>query len=161
MNRRWKEKKGEVLLWSIAFPGFGQILNGQFFKGVLFIVLEIWVNLQGHFNEAIRLSFLGETKQALEVTNFQWLMFYPCLYLFSMWDAYREAERDEAGTPYLFLPFVFGAFFVTVGLMYSPIVTIFGIFPGPVFLPMLALIPGLMIGTLIRMTLLRYGKQST
>jgi hypothetical protein len=51
---------------------------------------------------------------------------------------------------YSFLPFVFGAYFVTVGLMVSPRVTIFEIHPGPVFLPMIFLLPGLTVGFLIK-----------
>jgi hypothetical protein len=49
-----------------------------------------------------------------------------------------------------FLPFVFCAYFVTVGLMISPKVTFFQIHPGPVFLPMLFLIPGLLVGGVLK-----------
>ena len=72
----------EALLWSIALPGFGQLLNKKHIKGILFIVLEFLINMGANFNEGIRLSFLGETRQSLEVMNMQWLMFYPCLYFF-------------------------------------------------------------------------------
>lgn len=152
-----KVKRREVLFWSIAFPGFGQFLNGHIIKGITLILLEIVVNVMSSFNEGIRLSFLGETKMALEAINFQWLMFYPCLYLFAIWDAYRNAAADQL-PPYYFLPFAFGAFAVTVGLMYSPVVYLFGIFPGPVFLPMLALVPGIFIGNAIRSILINIEK---
>jgi hypothetical protein len=93
---------------------------------------------------AIMYSFLGEIDKADVVLNYQWLMFYPCVYMFSMWDGYRSAMPEEE--KYTFLPFVFGAYFVTVGLMLSPKVTILEFHPGPVFLPMMFLIPGLLIG---------------
>ena len=38
--------------------------------------------------------------------------------MFSMWDAYKDAEGETP--PYSYLPFVFGAYFVTIGLIYSP-----------------------------------------
>ncbi|MCL6572412.1 MAG: hypothetical protein K6T88_12125 [Bacillus sp. (in: Bacteria)] len=143
-----KMSKLESVLWNIAFPGFSQLLMGKYIKGILFVVLEILVNVMGRFNQAIMFSFLGEIKKAELVTNYQWLMFYPCVYMFSLWDGYRLAMPvDEK---YSFLPFVFGAYFVTVGLMVSPKVTIFHVHLGPVFLPMLFLIPGLFIGLLLK-----------
>lgn len=39
----------EKLLWSIALPGFGQLLNGKYLKEILLIVLEFSINVQSHF----------------------------------------------------------------------------------------------------------------
>ncbi len=141
----------EAVLWNIAFPGFSQLLMGHYIKGVLFVVLEFIMNVQSHFNQAIMYSFLGEIEKAELVINYQWLMFYPCVYMFSLWDGYRSAMPSDER--YSYLPFVFCAYFVTVGLMISPKVTIFEIHPGPVFLPMLFLIPGILIGGLIKTVL--------
>ncbi|WP_313801274.1 hypothetical protein [Cytobacillus sp.] len=148
--------KLEAVLWSIALPGFSQLLSGQIIKGTLFVLLEFVINMYSNFNSAIMFSFLGEIDHAIQVTNFQWLMFYPCLYFFAMWDAYRTSmpEKEELS----FLPFVFSAYFVTVGLMYSTRIKVFGILIGPVFLPMLSLIPGLMIGFIIRWIILSIKK---
>ncbi|MEH7501759.1 hypothetical protein V7152_06870 [Neobacillus drentensis] len=143
-----KMSKLEAVLWNIAFPGFSQVLMGQYIKGILFVALEVMINAKSHFNMAIMLSFLGEIDRAAEVLNYQWLMFYPCVYMFSMWDGYRTAMPEEE--KYTFLPFVFGAYFVTVGLMLSPKVTILKLHPGPVFLPMMFLIPGLLIGFVLK-----------
>ncbi len=35
----------EKLFWSIALPGFGQLLNGKYLKGGLFIFLEFLINI--------------------------------------------------------------------------------------------------------------------
>ncbi|MGG1680010.1 hypothetical protein ACIFOT_30470 [Neobacillus sp. NRS-1170] len=146
-----KMNKLESVLWNIAFPGFSQLLMGHYIKGLLLVVLEFVMNVNSHFNQAIMYSFLGEIDKAEAVTNYQWLMFYPCVYMFSLWDGYRSAmPKDEK---YSFLPFVFGAYFVTVGLMLSPKISIFQVHPGPVFLPMLFLIPGLITGFLIKFLL--------
>ncbi|MBT2730473.1 hypothetical protein J7E63_26970 [Bacillus sp. ISL-75] len=134
-----KTTKLEAILWSVAFPGFGQLLNGHLIKGIMFIVLEFTINVNSFFNQAIMLSFLGKIKEAERVVDHQWIMFYPCVYMFSMYDAYKFAE---GGNPCLsFVPFAFGAYFVTIGLMYSPN-KIFGIAFGPIWLPMMSLIPG-------------------
>jgi hypothetical protein len=135
--------KLEALLWSIALPGFGQLLQKQYIKGVLFVILEFLINAQSNFNEAIRLSFMGDIHQAIFVLDFQWIMFYPCLYFFAMWDAFKEAGPVS---PYSFLPFVFSAYFVTVGVMYSTKLKIGGILLGPIWLPMLFVIPGVIVG---------------
>lgn len=138
----------EKLLWSIAFPGFGQLLNGKYVKGIIFISLEFIINVQSKFNHIIYLSFNGEISKAIEHTEYQWLMFYPCIYFYSMWDAYKDAGGGKE--PYSYLPFVMSAFFVTVGLMYSAKVKIFGIYLGTVWFPMICVIPGIMVGFLLK-----------
>ncbi|MCS0791008.1 hypothetical protein NX021_23025 [Cytobacillus firmus] len=151
-----KFSKLEAVFWSIALPGFSQLLMGKLWKGTLFVALEFIINVYSHFNSAIMLSFMGEIDKAVHVLNYQWLMFYPCLYMFAMWDAYRTAmpENEELS----FLPFVFSAYFVTVGLMYSTKLKLFGILFGPVFLPMLFVIPGVFTGLLIRWIILKCRK---
>jgi hypothetical protein len=149
--------KLEAILWSIALPGFAQLLNRKFFKGIVFIFLEFLININSHFNMAILYSFQGNIREAIEVTNYQWLMFYPCLYMFSMWDAYKDAK---GGTPpYSYLPFVFGAYFVTIGLIYSSSLKLGPILFGPVWLPILFLFPGLLIGNFIKYMLIRMKVQ--
>ncbi len=138
----------EKLLWSIAFPGFGQLLNSKYVKGIIFISLEFIINVQSQFNQIIYFSFNGEISKAIEHTEYQWLMFYPCIYFYSMWDAYKDAGGGKE--PYSYLPFVMSAFFVTVGLMYSAKVKIFGIYLGTVWFPMICVIPGIMVGFLLK-----------
>lgn len=149
-------KAVERIFWSIALPGFGQLLNKQYVKGLTFIFLEFLVNSCANFNEAIMLSFLGETGRALTSIDYGWLMFYPCLYFFAMWDAFKEAGGGKA--PYSFLPFAFCAYFVTVGLMVAPKAIFFGVTFGPVFFPMICVIPGLIVGFLLRKIILTFGK---
>jgi hypothetical protein len=141
-------KRVEVLLWSVALPGFGQLLNRKYVKGVLFLGLEFLINLQSNFNTVILLSFKGQIDQAISQTDYQWLMFYPCLYLFSLWDAYKDA--GGGGSPHAPLPFVISAFFTTVGLIYSSNVILFGSLWGPVWLPILFCIIGFSVGLLLK-----------
>lgn len=143
-----KSKKLEVLMWSIALPGFGQILNRKYIKGLLLVGLEFLVNILGNFNQIIILSFQGKTIEAINQTNYLWLMFYPCLYFFAIWDAYKDAGGGV--DPFAFLPFTFSAYFVTVGVIYSPVFTFFGYYIGPVWLPIICLPLGIIIGLLIK-----------
>lgn len=148
-----KTQKLEAVLWSIALPGFGQLLNGQLLKGIIFILLEFMINVMSSFNQAIMFSFLGKITEAGRTIDYQWLMFYPCVYMYAMYDAYKFAEGENPRLS--FLPFAFGAYFVTIGLMYSPNL-FFGISFGPIWLSMLSLIPGLAIGFIIRYMLLKF-----
>lgn len=153
MEKIRNKDKYEKLLWSIALPGLGQLLNGNTFKGVFFIILEILINVQSNFNEAIMFSFYGNIDQAIAVTDYQWLMFYPCLYMFAMWDAYKDAGGSKS--PFSFIPFVVSAYFVTVGLIYSAAFTIDGILYGPIWLPIIFLMIGLSVGIGIKDLLIR------
>jgi hypothetical protein len=73
-----KDKIIESILWSIALPGFSQILNGRLIKGFLFIGMEFVINVMANFNEIIRMSFIGDIEGAVLQTDYQRLMFYPC-----------------------------------------------------------------------------------
>ena len=146
-----KEERIEKVLWSIALLGFKQLLNGEFFKGLLLIVLEFLINVQSNFNKIIIYSFQGDIQAAIDHVNYDWLMFHPCLYMFSIWDAYRDASGGKL--PYSFLPYAFSTYFVTVGLIYSSSLKVFGVLLGPVFLPILFLIPGISIGLLMQFAL--------
>ena len=86
-------------------PGFGQLLNDKYIKGILFIFLEIIINVQGNFNEIIMLSFQGEIENAVVQANYQWLMFYPCLYSYAMWDAFKDSG-GRGREPFPFFHFV-------------------------------------------------------
>lgn len=138
----------EKLMWSIAIPGFGQLLNGKYFKGSVIVALELLINIFGNLNGAIILSFHGKIVEAIALTNYNWLLFYPCIYCFAMWDA----VKDEGGGEelYSFLPYVFSAFSATVGLVYSSKLTIFGVLWGPVWLPILFFFPGIAVGLLLK-----------
>ncbi|MFB6469499.1 hypothetical protein ACE38V_22460 [Cytobacillus sp. Hz8] len=138
----------EKLIWSIALPGFGQYLNGKYFKGTVFLILEFLINIQSNFNQIILLSFHWEISDAIKHANYQWLMFYPCLYFFSMWDAVKDAGGGK--DPISFLPYALTAFFVTVGLIFSSRLALFGVLLGPVWLPILFVIPGVAFGVIIK-----------
>jgi hypothetical protein len=100
-------------------------------------------------------SLQGNIREAIEATNYQWLMFYPCLYMFAMWDAYKDAKGKTL--PFSYLPFAFGAYFVTIGLLFSSSLKLGQILLGPVWLPIL--IPGLLAGNFMKCMLLRIKHQ--
>ncbi|MFD2673549.1 hypothetical protein [Marinicrinis sediminis] len=146
----WTEKQVECICWSIALPGFGQLRNGKLVKGLTLIVLEMLINVYAHLNRIIISSFNGQISGSIEQANDQWLMFYPCLYMFAMWDAYRDAGGGTK--PYSVLPFAFGAYMGTVGIIYSRL------WLGPVWLGLIGLAVGLLVGHLLRRLLTRLAQ---
>ncbi|MFS0892547.1 hypothetical protein [Peribacillus frigoritolerans] len=147
----------EKLLWSIAIPGFGQLLNRKYVKGIVFIILEFLINFNANLNTVIIFSFQGEIAKAIEESNYHWLMFYPCLYFFAMWDAWKDAGGGKES--YSFLPFVFCSYFVTIGCIYSQNVKLFGILLGPVWLPILCVIPSIIVGLSLKTFINRHYDQ--
>ncbi|WP_245997955.1 hypothetical protein [Aquisalibacillus elongatus] len=130
------------------FPGFGQLLNGQIIKGIALVILVIIVNMKSKLNQVIFHSFNWKIEQAILIADYQWLMFFPCIYMYSLWDGFKDA-RGEVGFLYYF-PFVVSAYFITVGLIFSSKLTVLGFLLGPVFLPLLFAIIGFIVGIGLR-----------
>lgn len=149
----------DKVLWSIAIPGFSQLLNRKFMKGLLLIGLEFWININAHLNDVIVLSFQGDTTGSVQVANFQWLMFYPCVYMFAIWDAYRDAGGGQ-GIPLAYLPFILPAFLGTVGVAFSSKLTVSGVLVGPMWLPMILAFVGVGIGLVVNRTLSYFCKKN-
>lgn len=141
----------EKLFWGIAFPGFAQFLNGKIFKGTVLILLEFVINVQANMNQAIISSFHGDIRTAIAISDYQWLLFYPCVYLFAIWDGYRDAGGGKE--PYSFLPFVFSAYFGTIGVIYSPSFAVMDVLFGPIWLGILGMISGVGIGFIVKVFL--------
>ncbi|CDG35354.1 hypothetical protein CTHBC1_0691 [Acetivibrio thermocellus BC1] len=49
--------KIEKMMWSIAFPGLGQLLNGQIVKGIFFMILELLINHYSQFKQYHNIQF--------------------------------------------------------------------------------------------------------
>lgn len=80
-----------ALLWSAALPGFGQFYNGDYLLGFVLMIWEIAVNFNSNLNLAIMHGFHGDFEKAHKVIDYQWGMFYPSVYGFSLWHAYNKA----------------------------------------------------------------------
>lgn len=148
----------EAALWSVAIPGFGQLINKKYLKAFSLIALELLINMQSGLNTIIIYSFQGQTRETIYSTNYQWLMFYPCIYFFAIWDAYRDAGGNEI--PLLYVPFILSAYTGTIGVIFSNTFTIKNIFLGPIWLMLCSSLIGFGLGFIIRWAVLRYLKQT-
>ncbi|GGB53661.1 hypothetical protein GCM10011409_34110 [Lentibacillus populi] len=81
-----------AMLWSLALPGFGQLYNGDFLLGIILMVWEVILNLQSHLNLGIMYTFKGDFEKVDQLLNFEWGLFYPSVFSFSLWQAYNRAK---------------------------------------------------------------------
>lgn len=153
-----KTNKTEAVLWSIAIPGFGQLLNEKYIKGLLLIGLEFLINIKSQLNTVIISSFQGDISTAIKQVNYQWLMFYPCIYMYAIWDAYKDSSNEEKS--YYFLPFVMAAYLGTIGVIYSKNLKFMGFLLGPVWLPLIFISLGILIGFVLNRLFLQKNKKA-
>ena len=76
--------------WSAAFPGFGHIHLGVYLKGFILFFWEIIINVNAKINLAMVYSFTGQFDMAKEVINIRFVMMYIPVYLYCIWDSYRQ-----------------------------------------------------------------------
>ena len=80
-----------AMLWSIAFPGMGQLYNRDYLIAFALIILEMVINEMAKVNSAIYFAFTGQLEKSYQVINFQWALYYPSFYSFAIWHAYNSA----------------------------------------------------------------------
>lgn len=119
---------GAALLWSLTIPGFGQLYNRDYLVGLILIVLEFLINVKANLNLVIFFSCRGQYLESIKAADLQWLLFYPCVYCFSLWHAYNRAieinheleksNEDHYRISYTGL-FIGSAMGGTLGVIYS------------------------------------------
>ncbi|KJS65636.1 MAG: hypothetical protein JL50_15590 [Peptococcaceae bacterium BICA1-7] len=77
--------------WSSLLPGFGHIYNMKAVKSLIILGWALAIIHFSHVNDGVILTFTGEFSKAREIVNYQWLIFFPSIYLFSIWDSYNDA----------------------------------------------------------------------
>lgn len=77
--------------WSALLTGFGHLYNKKSFKGFILLGWAVAIIYFAHMNDAIIATLNGQFNLAKEIVDYQWLLFFPSIYLFAMWDAYVDA----------------------------------------------------------------------
>ncbi|WP_160725208.1 hypothetical protein [Bacillus sp. USDA818B3_A] len=105
-------------LFSILMPGFGQLYNRQFIKGVIFVAIEHFDNISGKINKAIQLDLNGFHQQALDTVVYDGMLFYPGFYVYAIWDAWYYAKKG-ANKTLSSIPFLIGGFLGEFGALFA------------------------------------------
>ena len=77
--------------WSALLPGFGHIYNSRALKSVVILTWAMAIIHFSHVNDVIIATFTGAYQKESNPVNYQWLMFFPSIYIFSIWDSYSDA----------------------------------------------------------------------
>jgi hypothetical protein len=102
----------------MLMPGMGQVYNRQFVRGIIFLIIEHFDNVFSHINAAIHLDFNGFHQEAFDVTNYEYLLFYPGFYAYFVWDAWFFA-KPGANKKKTAIPFVISGFLGEFAAIYS------------------------------------------
>lgn len=73
--------------FSTIVMGMGQVYNTHFLKGFVLLGWAIAINHYSQLNILLQRFFLGE-EIILEQINWEWLLFFPSIFVFSIWDSY-------------------------------------------------------------------------
>jgi hypothetical protein len=97
--------------FSLAYPGFGQMLQQRLLKAFILISWELFINQKAHVNLGILYTMLGQFDKAKQVLDERWLPLYIGIYTFAIWNGYRTtvdmnklarlAQREKVPVPRL------------------------------------------------------------
>lgn len=82
-------------IWSSAVPGFGQLYCDRGLKAVILMVWYFLVVVKSGLAVAAYHSLLGEFALASANLDFQWLLFWPSIYIFGVVDAYTDTVEQN------------------------------------------------------------------
>ena len=76
--------------WSALMPGSGHLYINRIPTGFLILIWWIVFNYFSNFLPALHHTAVGEFAEAIAVTDPQWLLFLPSIYVFSIYDSYMN-----------------------------------------------------------------------
>lgn len=84
-----------AIIWSLFIPGLGQLYIHRIVTAFFVIVWCVVFFYYSHGLEAVSLLFLGEIEKATSTVKSEWLLFFPSLYGFSVYDAYINTVENN------------------------------------------------------------------
>jgi TM2 domain-containing membrane protein YozV len=84
-----------AVFWSLLVPGLGQLYIHRIVTAFFVIVWTVVFFYLSHGLEALSLLFLGEIEKATNVLHPEWLLFFPSIYGFSVFDSYANTVENN------------------------------------------------------------------
>ncbi|WP_421385236.1 hypothetical protein ACOJQI_10880 [Bacillus salacetis] len=84
-----------AVFWSLLVPGLGQLYIHRIMTAFFAILWTVVFFYFSHGLEAISLLFLGEIEKATSVVNPEWLLFFPSIYGFAVFDSYINTIENN------------------------------------------------------------------
>lgn len=97
MEINYLDKRNPIMavIWSLFIPGLGQLYIHRIVTAFFVIIWTVVFFYYSHGLEAISLLFLGEIQKSTAVLNSEWLLFFPSLYGFSVFDSYINTVENN------------------------------------------------------------------
>ncbi|TYR73149.1 hypothetical protein FZC79_19795 [Rossellomorea vietnamensis] len=91
------DKRNPVMsvIWSLFVPGLGQLYIHRILTAFFVIIWVVTFSYFSHGLEAISLLFLGKVQEATSVLKPEWLLFFPSIYGFSVYDSYINTVENN------------------------------------------------------------------
>ncbi|MBE4910514.1 hypothetical protein IMZ08_20975 [Bacillus luteolus] len=84
-----------AVIWSLFVPGLGQLYIHRIITAFFVIIWVVTFSYFSHGLEAISLLFLGKVQEATSVLKPEWLLFFPSIYGFSVFDSYINTVENN------------------------------------------------------------------
>ncbi|WP_433750891.1 hypothetical protein [Falsibacillus pallidus] len=95
INYMDKRKPFLSVIWSMFMPGLGQLYIHRIATAFFIIVWTVVFFFQSHELEAIQLLFMGDVAGSTKVLDEEWLLFFPSIYGFSIFDSYMNTVENN------------------------------------------------------------------
>ncbi|MFC7060800.1 hypothetical protein [Halobacillus seohaensis] len=91
------DKRNPVMafIWSLFVPGLGQLYIHRILTAFFVITWFVIFSYFSHSLESVSLLFLGEIQEATTVLKPEWLLFFPSLYGFAIFDSYMNTVENN------------------------------------------------------------------
>ncbi|MDC3412931.1 hypothetical protein [Terrihalobacillus insolitus] len=77
------------IFWSVLFPGLGHLYAHQLLQGLTLILFTVVITAITQLGDLVLLTLTTQFEK-IQYVNYQWLMFLPSFYFFSIYDAYSH-----------------------------------------------------------------------
>jgi TM2 domain-containing membrane protein YozV len=95
LNVLEKRPPSLALVWSLLFPGLGHLYLNRLPSGFFFVVCCIIISYCSHLVDASLYTIVGSLEQAQAVLDQQWFIYYPSMYCFAAYEAYKIAIEQN------------------------------------------------------------------
>ncbi|WP_186579445.1 hypothetical protein [Aquibacillus kalidii] len=91
------DKRNPVLsfVWSLFMPGLGQLYIHRILTAAFVLIWAVVFFYQSHALEAVTFLFWGNIEKSTEVLNPEWLLFFPSLYGFAVYDSFTATVENN------------------------------------------------------------------
>lgn len=76
--------------WALTLGGAGHFHNMQLLKGLVLMMWHMAIWIESGMSQAVALTLLGRTAEIGQVINYEWLLFWPSIHMFNVWNAWVD-----------------------------------------------------------------------